>query len=528
MGWVLTARLRRFEEPLVLGAAGLIILTTAILPMLFMAGQAIATPAEFLSSAAGLFSARTWELLLRSLILAGSVSALCLLAGVPLGLLLGRTDVAGRGWALLLHAFPMFLPPFLLALGWFHIFGTTGFWGNEVTSRLLFSPLGSIGVQTIAFTPIVTSLVALALQRIDPSLEEAARTVASPLRVATRILLPITWPAAGLAGLVVFALSLSELGVPMFLRVQVYPAAVFARLGGIEYAPGEAFVLVLPLLAISIALLVLEQRLISCRPTAVLGLRLSDKPTFRLKRWRTPATAGCWLVSMLGLLPIAVLAFRASRTGGFTAAPAWLGASVQNSFLPAAVAATILTATGFVLGRAIVRRSPGAGFLDALTVLAFVTPATVLSVGLITVWNRPGTQFIYGSTLIIILGYIGRYGVIASRTLAAAVAQSPPHLEEAAMVCGARFWRRLVRVLLPVHARAVAATWLLTLVFCLRDLETTIPFYPPGREPLPVRIFTLEANGPEEVVAALAVVHVVLTGVILAAGGALIWRSRPS
>jgi len=528
MGWVLTARLRRIEEPLALGAAGLVILTVAMLPMLFMAGEAIATPAELLASAAGLVSTRIWELLLRSLILAGSVNALSLLAGVPLGLLLGRTDIAGRGWALLLHAFPMFLPPFLLALGWFHIFGTTGFCGTEATSRLLFGPLGNIGIQTIAFTPIVTSLVALALQGIDPSLEEAARTVASPWRVATRILLPMTWPAAGLAALVVFALSLSELGVPMFLRVQVYPAAVFARLGGIQYAPGEAFVLVLPLLAISIALLAAERRLISRRPTAVLGLRLCDRPALRLKRWRAPATAGCWLASMLGVLPIAALAFRAGRGGGFTAAPAWLGASLQNILLPAAAASTVLTAAGCVLGRAIVRRRPGVGLFDALTVLAFVTPATVLSVGLITVWNRPATQIIYGSTMIIILGYIGRYSVIASRTIAAAVAQGHPHLEEVAMVYGARFRRRLVRVLLPVHARAVAATWLLTLVFCLRDLETTIPFYPPGREPLPVRIFTLAANGPEEVVAALAVVHVVLTGVILTAGSALIWRSRPS
>ncbi len=528
MGGVLSGRLRRYEEPLALGAACIVILSASMLPMLFLAGQAIATPGEFLSSAAALVSFQTWELLVRSLILAGSVTALCLVAGVPLGLLLGRTDIAGRGWAFLLHAFPMFLPPFLLALGWFHIFGVTGFWGTEATSRLLFSPLGAIGVQTIAFTPIVTSLVALALQGIDPSLEEAARTVASPWRTATRVLLPITWPAAGLAGLVVFALSFSELGAPMFLRVQVYTAAVFARLGGIQYAPGEAFVLVLPLLAISTALLALERRLNSRRPTAVLGLRLSDRPTLRLERWRVPATAGCWLVSLLGILPIAALAFRAGRSGGFSAAAAWLGTSLQNSILPAAAASTVLTATGFILGRAIVRRRPGAKLLDALTVLAFVTPASVLSVGLIAVWNRPATQIVYGSTMIIVLGYIGRYGVIASRTIAAAVAQGPPHLEEAAMVYGARFWRRLVRVLLPVHARAVAATWLLTLVFCLRDLETTIPFYPPGREPLPVRIFTLEANGPEEVVAALAVVQVALTGVTLAAGGALIWRRRPS
>ena len=51
-------------------------------------------------------------------------------------------------------------------------------------------------------------------------------------------------------------------------------------------------------------------------------------------------------------------------------------------------------------------------------------------------------------------------------------------------------------------------------------------YYPPGSEPLTVRIFTLEANGPEEVVAALAILHITMTACVLAAGLMLIPR-RP-
>ena len=68
------------------------------------------------------------------------------------------------------------------------------------------------------------------------------------------------------------------------------------------------------------------------------------------------------------------------------------------------------------------------------------------------------------------------------------------------------------------------AAWLLAAVFCLRDLETAVLYYPPGWEPLTVRIFTLEANGPEAVVAALATLHVVITAVVLASGGLLLSR----
>src|SRR5205823_8404994 len=131
------------------------------------------------SALAPLASATPWLLLLRSCALAGVVTACALVVGVPLGLLLGRADVPGRRAALLLHALPAFLPPFLLALGWFYL----------PHGDALFSSAGAIGVETAAFVPIVTILVAFGVQAIDPSLEEAGRLVAPPWKVALRIVL---------------------------------------------------------------------------------------------------------------------------------------------------------------------------------------------------------------------------------------------------------------------------------------------------------------------------------------------------
>lgn len=50
--------------------------------------------------------------------------------------------------------------------------------------------------------------------------------------------------------------------------------------------------------------------------------------------------------------------------------------------------------------------------------------------------------------------------------------------------------------------------------------------YPAGQEPLTVRIFTLEANGPAAVVAALSCVQVAMTAAVLAIGGAVLFRRR--
>ncbi|HYU15853.1 MAG TPA: hypothetical protein VEL05_07275, partial [Candidatus Acidoferrum sp.] len=62
-------------------------------------------------------------------------------------------------------------------------------------------------------------------------------------------------------------------------------------------------------------------------------------------------------------------------------------------------------------------------------------------------------------------------------------------------------------------------------VFALRDLETAALVYPPGGETLTVRIFTLEANGPAGVVAALAAVQVAMTAAAVATGLLLIRRT---
>ncbi len=111
-------------------------------------------------------------------------------------------------------------------------------------------------------------------------------------------------------------------------------------------------------------------------------------------------------------------------------------------------------------------------------------------------WPLAIQQGVYGTSAMVALALAARYGAIALRTAAVSFSQGSEHLEEAAAMTGARFLRRLRLILLPIHAHGLAAAWLLALVFCLRDLETAVLLYPAGGEPLTVRIFTLEANGP--------------------------------
>ncbi|MBA3319659.1 MAG: iron ABC transporter permease [Gemmatimonadales bacterium] len=509
--------LRGHAERYVLAAVTVVFILLILLPLAVPAIALLGADGEQLSASLRLLqSAALWGLVLKSAVLAAAVTALALGVGVPLGALVGRGRVWGRWWALLLHALPIFLPPFILALGWFHLFGREGLAGGAASSALLFSPVGVILVLGVTFAPVATVLTVLGLRGVDPSLADAARVAASPARVTTRILLPLARPAIGLAAIIVFALALSEVGVAMFLRVDVYPTVVFTRLGGIDYNPGEAVVLALPLVAVTL-LLVLGERW-AAGGRSVSALRLGQ----RHSGGGNPRSSGvlpsfvAWAAGAMSLVPLAALAWAARD--GYGQVGWWLGASLQESLVTAAVAATAIVAAGVIAGHALARGRPGGRVLDSLLVLGFVAPAALLGVGVIGLWNRPGTQWIYGSLGIVVLGVVGRYAIFGSRVVASAVAQSPRHLEEAAAAFGAGYLRRLGWIVVPVHARGVVAAWLLTVVFVLRDLETTILIRPPGRATLPVRIFTLEANGPPGIVAALAILHVVLTAAVVAIG----------
>jgi iron(III) transport system permease protein len=454
----------------------------------------------------------------RTVARSAAVTVACVAIGLLLGTLLFRTDVPLRRVTLGAHLLPLFLPPYLLALGAAQLFGRGGLVGSETTSRLLFGEPGAMILEALAFSPVVTGLVGLGLSSVDASLEDAARVFARPWQVLTGVLLPLSWPSVALGALLVFALSFSELGVPMFTRVRAYPAAVFARLGGLQYAPGEAVGLVLPLLGVAAVLLLVERR-IAARIRGVRGLR-RDAPRLALGRRRLTLLILTAAAGLAGLLPLVGLAAR-----GIPALPnlsRWLGRSVETSVLAAAGTATAVTGLAAVLGYSLGRRGSAGRLVDALATLSFVAPAAVLGIGLVTVWNRPSTAVIYGSLAILVLGWSARYAVLGMRPIALAVSLTPPTFEDAARVSGARFLRLLVSIVAPLQRKALAAGWLFVFAFCLRDLETAVLYYPPGREPLTVRIFTLEANGPPAVVAALALVQLALSGTCVAAGAWLL------
>ncbi len=498
------------------------LLALAVVPPL---ASLVVDLADSAGSAGLLESPRLWLLLGRTVLLAAAVTLVAILLGVPLGLAFARASFPGRRTFFALHLFVAFLPPFLPALGWFRLFGPSGLLASESLSAVLFSGTGAVFVLASCLSPIATALTWIGLLGIDPSLEEAAQIVASPMRTAVEILIPLASRAIALGGLIVFALAVSELGVPMFLRVDVYPCVVFSRLGGMDFAPGEAAVFVLPLLVISVALFVLEHWGIGRRAIGMLGGRHGRRPAlFQGTNAILPASAAVGGAT-LSAAPLIAMGLHATAHGGFSGVLRWIGDAPWNSLRAAGAAAFLSTVIAIVVGHAAARGERRGLVFDSLAALAFLVPSTILGIGLIASWNRPPTAWVYGGFGILVVGFVAKYTVIATRTVGSIVAQTPVSLEDAGRTVGAGYFRRLWSIVMRLNGRGIAGAMMLVLVFALRDLDTAVLFYPPGGEPLTVRIFTLEANGPPSVVSALALVHVALTAVVVAAA-ALLLRFR--
>lgn len=510
MGWTLSVAQRRWQGPLALAAAAAVVLVAVVPALVATLGQLASAE----NALAAFTNPQLWRLLLRSLVLASTVTALTLALGVPLGILFARAKFPLQRILFAAHVSIVFLPPFLPTLGWFHLFGRAGFLGSEISASILFSELGCALVLTGCFLPIVTALTAIGARGVDASLEEAARIAGGPWRAAAFVVAPGAAPAIALAAIIVFVFAFSELGAPNFLRVDVYPALVFSRLGGMDFAPGEAAVLAAPLIALGFVLAWIEQRAAGRRSVAALGGGLRERaPLIGFRLW---VFAACFVAACLSVAPIAALLAHGASSGGFADAPRWISMAPVNGVFAGALAALLMTAAAIVIGVSLVRGGGFGAWLDRTAALAFILPSAVLGVGIAFAWNHPATNWLYAGAGILVLAYVARYSALATRSFASAVAQLPRSLDDAARTMGASYFDRLA-LTLGLAPRAAVAAFALAFVFSLRDLETAVLLYPPGGEPLTARIFTLEANGPPGVISALAGLHILITFAALGA-----------
>jgi len=313
--------------------------------------------------------------------------------------------------------------------------------------------------------------------------------------------------------LLIFLLSLGEFGVPLFLRTNVFPVETFTQFSA-YYDFGAAAAAAVPLALIALVAIFAEGLFVEKKTVHVrIGSGHGSGIRMELGESGKWVSAVMWIFAFTTVfMPLLALLGESAAIQAWRTAIAQGWDSILRSLVFAAIAASLLTLLGFLTGYLIHVQGLGSWrFLDTLTILLFALPSTVIGIGMIGVWNRPFTNFVYASPIILILGYVIQYWVLPSRITLAALSRIPPSMEEAAQVMGVSWTKRITGIVVPLLRRDLGVAWLVAYIFSLRDTGISMLVYPPGMDPLTVRIFTLMANGEPAMIAALCVLLVIVS-----------------
>ena len=477
-----------------------------------------------------LLDGRQQGLLYNTALLGVGTALLATAIGVPLGVALARVPLRRKMAIRLAATVPILLPPYLVAVAWIHFGGSRGLLatitGRDLFSEWTYSLPGAIFILSLVLYPLSMLATEMAMRRIDGRLEEAAVIVAPPGRVLWRITLPLAAPTILAAALIIFVLAVSEFGVPGLLQVRVYTTEVFTAFAAL-YDFGRAIVLAAPLLMLCVAIaaaaaLLLGDRLIS-------GRRSVGASPLVFDGWRRPAHVAVVLVVATVALPVVILSREAFVARSWIEVVAGSGSAIVSSLLLSAVGATLVVIVAVWLGYAQARMGRTMRLsAQVLLIVLFAVPSTIVGIGLIGLWNRPGPLgALYGTDAMFLLAYMARFVPVAALILAATAQTIPVSQEEAAAVGGAGWFRTLRGIVLPQMRVGIAAAWVVAFVLAFGELGVSVLVAPPGEATLPLRVYTIIANAPASQVAALALLQALVVFAPVAALGAAV-SLRPS
>ncbi|MGH8429913.1 MAG: ABC transporter permease, partial [Solimonas sp.] len=359
----------------------------------------------------------------------------------------------------------------------------------------IFSMGGLILCQGIASVPFVFLLLGAAMRSMNPSLEEASSASgARPLATFFRVTLPVLRPGI-LAPFILAALvALEQFEMPLMIgfpaRINVFSTRLYFDLNSEDELPayGKAAAVALLFLATAIVLLFLYNHLIRRAERFVTVTGKGYRPSrYALGRWRLPALCFvAFYLAVAAVMPAIVLVWTSFSGGGAATQGASLSLdaytsllgdrrfwpAVGNTFLVAGLSAAIVTFIGALLAWQILRlRFPGRGVLDVVSFMSIGIPSVIVGFA-VMVMHLTVPIGLYGTIWILVLAYSYRLAV-STRLSRAALMQIHAELEEASYASGARWLDTARRVILPLLAPSLVASFLLLFIVGFR--EFTIP-----------------------------------------------------
>ncbi len=484
-----------------------------LLPVIYILIKAIFPNGSFtLETLRRLFTYPLNLVALRTTMLAAfTTMILGTLIAFPLAWLVGRTNLYGKGFFRALFIVTYMVPPYVGAMAWLRLMnpnvGTINLWLRTLF-RLSDAPgplnvytiPGMIWVLTTFYYPYAFITISRAMEKMDPSLEEASRVSgASPLKTLFTITFPMMTPSLIAGALLVFVSAASCYGIPSIIGKPGNVNTVTTRI--VEYVSlgqqgiNDATALSVFLMLVALIILFISDVILAKRQYITVSGKSVNPTIVDLGRWRIPVTVLVTLFAVIMVLipfiTILVTSFKVdigktlTAVGNFTWAN-WTTVfgrtetmgCLKNSLIYASVAATAGLVVSCVMSYLLQRtRVRGRNIPNFLITLGSGTPSVVIALGLIMTMRGNFGVNIYGTAYIMIIAYLIKYMMMGMRTVVSAMSQIHVSLEESSQIAGAGWLYTMRKVTVPLILPSIAAGWFLIFIPSFYELSMTTLLY---------------------------------------------------
>jgi iron(III) transport system permease protein len=434
---------------------------------------------------------------------------------------LERTVLPGKGMLAAAASLPLLVPSLLPALVLIYLFGRQGLLAPLLGGRTIYGFPGILLADAIAALPHAVIILRTALRAADARLYEQATLLgASGWRKFFTITLPGARYGLVSAALVVFALTITDIGAPKVIgdNFDILAIVIYKQVLGqqnFELGAVAAILLMIPsLLAIVI------ERAAAKRHAAVMSAKtrpLQPLPSplrDRLVGTVCYGTAAaivlmlvvCQLVALVCLWPYDLSLTWANYALDRFDGGGW--AAVGNSALLAAM--TAICGTSFAFAGAYVSERCKAGtffrgLFSRLALLPAAIPGLALGLAYVLFFNDPANPLrgLYGTVAILLIANVTHYYTVAHLSAVGAVKAIDSELEAAAQMLGRNGLSVLLRVVVPMSAPVLLEIALYLFVNAMTTVSVVMFLYPPGFKLASIAVLAMDDAGDLAAAAAM-------------------------
>lgn len=470
------------------------------------------------------------------------VMILSVLITFPLAWLIGRTDLPGRKKFRTILVASYMIPPYVGAIAWTQLLNPDVGYLNALLKTIfslskapfnIYTEGGLIWVLTLFYSPFAFITISRAMEKMDPTLEEASRVSgASPLRVLWDVTLPLMAPSILAGGLLVFIGAGSAFGIPAIVGMPGNIEVLTTRIVSFVYMGNDsgihnATTLAVSLMILANGLLFFMTWFMGRKDYTTIGGKSTRPALVELGKWKGLATflvaVYAFIAVILPLGSIVITSFMVSMSKGLSldnfGFDAWIPVLENSQYLDciwrslgyAFIAATIGTILSlFVAYLSVKTHVKGRSLPDLLVMVGGSTPSVVIALALIITFSGNYGLNLYSTMWILIVSYLVKYMTMSVRTIAASLSQVSSSLEEAGLNSGAGWLRICKDIIMPLIAPSIVAGWFLIFMPSFYELTMSNLLYGSDTQTIGVLLYELQTYADTQNASVMSVIILII------------------